>query len=42
MAASVRPAVVAVESFATEEEARRAEQQTIRIRARHGYSQAEA
>ena len=32
------PGRIAVESFASEEEARRGEQQTIRLRARHGYS----
>ena len=36
------PGRIAVESFASEEEARRAEQQTIRLRARHGYSQVPA
>ncbi len=33
---------IAVESFATEEEAQQAEQQIIRTRTRHGDSQAEA
>jgi predicted DNA-binding WGR domain protein len=33
---------ISVESFASEEEARRAERQTIRLRIRHGYSPAEA
>jgi predicted DNA-binding WGR domain protein len=33
------PGRVAVESFATEAEARRAKQQTIRTRSRHGYRQ---
>ncbi len=36
------PGRIAVESFATEEEARRAEQQIIRTRTRHGYSQVSA
>jgi predicted DNA-binding WGR domain protein len=31
------PGRIAVESFATEEEARRAEQRTIRLRTRRGY-----
>ena len=33
---------IAVNSFASEEEARRGEQQTIRLRARHGDSQVSA
>jgi predicted DNA-binding WGR domain protein len=36
------PGRIAVESFASEEEARRAEQQTIRPRTRHGYSEVSA
>jgi predicted DNA-binding WGR domain protein len=32
------PGRIAVESFASEEEARRGQQQTIRLRTRHGYS----
>jgi predicted DNA-binding WGR domain protein len=36
------PGRIAVESFATEEEARGAEQKIIRTGTRHGYSQAEA
>jgi predicted DNA-binding WGR domain protein len=32
------PGGIAVESFASEEEARRSQQQTIRLRTRHGYS----
>jgi predicted DNA-binding WGR domain protein len=36
------PGRVAVESFPTEEEARRAESQTIRLRTRHGYRQVAA
>lgn len=32
------PGRIAVESFPTEEEARRGQQQTIRLRTRHGYS----
>ena len=36
------PGPIAVESFASEEEARRPEQQTVLLRARHGYSQVSA
>jgi predicted DNA-binding WGR domain protein len=36
------PGRIAAESFAGEEEARRAEQQAIRLPARHGYSQVSA
>jgi predicted DNA-binding WGR domain protein len=36
------PGRVSLESFATEEEARRAEQQAIRLRVRHGYFQISA
>jgi predicted DNA-binding WGR domain protein len=36
------PGRIAVESFATEQEARQAEQKRIRLRLRHGYSQVAA
>ena len=38
----VSPGRTTIESFASEEEARRAEGETIRLRIRHGYSQVSA